>query len=178
VKPTDALATNVRFWHMYPGLVCDGLTEVQVHWQPDNHPNHIAFTLWHALTANDQILSRIVMGRPTVFETGGWAGRLPASQDFAGDLDRERLAQFKLDTPSLLAYSDAVRDELLGYIEDLSEEDAVEQLDFSFFETVYPGYGSMSRLDAIIFFAVGHLGEHLGEVQYIKGLMGMRGAPL
>ena len=163
---------------MYPGLVCDGLSEEQIHWQPDGHQNHIAFTLWHALTVNDRVLSRVVMGTPPVFETGSWAGRLPASQDFAGELDRERLSQFKLETTSLLAYSDAVRDQILGYVVGLSEEDAVEQLDFSFFEAAYPGYGSMNRLDAITFFAVGHLGEHLGEVQYIKGLMGLQGAPL
>jgi hypothetical protein len=35
-----------------------------------------------------------------------------------------------------------------------------------------------SREEILTFFSVGHTAEHLGEVQYIKGLLGMRGAPL
>jgi len=37
---------------------------------------------------------------------------------------------------------------------------------------------SMSRTEVLAFFSIGHTAEHLGEVQYIKGLMGLNGAPL
>jgi len=30
----------------------------------------------------------------------------------------------------------------------------------------------------VTFFAIGHTSEHLGEVQMLKGLQGMQGAPL
>ena len=36
----------------------------------------------------------------------------------------------------------------------------------------------MSKAETIAFFAIGHTSEHLGEVQFVKGLMGMKGAPL
>jgi len=33
---------------------------------------------------------------------------------------------------------------------------------------------SMSRTEVLAFFSIGHTAEHLGEVQYIKGLMGLK----
>ena len=30
----------------------------------------------------------------------------------------------------------------------------------------------------IAFFAIGHTSEHLGEVQFLRGMMGLKGAPL
>jgi len=36
----------------------------------------------------------------------------------------------------------------------------------------------LSRVEAIAFFAIGHTSEHLGEVQFVRGLLGHKGAPL
>jgi hypothetical protein len=36
----------------------------------------------------------------------------------------------------------------------------------------------VSRAEAIAFFSIGHTSEHLGEVQFLKGLLGLKGAPL
>lgn len=47
-----------------------------------------------------------------------------------------------------------------------------------FFTGVYPGVDVLSKAETIAFFAIGHTSEHLGEVQFVKGLMGMKGAPL
>lgn len=41
-----------------------------------------------------------------------------------------------------------------------------------------PTMDVLSKLETITFFAIGHTSEHLGEVQSIKGLMGLKGAPL
>ena len=46
-----------------------------------------------------------------------------------------------------------------------------------FFANVYP-LESASRAEVLSFFCIGHTAEHLGEVQYIKGLLGLTGAPL
>lgn len=37
----DSIRKNLHFWHSYPRLLCEGLTEEQLHWQPDTHPDHI-----------------------------------------------------------------------------------------------------------------------------------------
>ena len=49
------------------------------------------------------------------------------------------------------------------------------------FTGVYPRVGhvgAMSRIGAIALFAIGHTSEQVGEVHFVKGLMGMKGAPL
>jgi hypothetical protein len=47
-----------------------------------------------------------------------------------------------------------------------------------FFAPVYPMLDSMSKAEVLAFFCIGHTAEHLGEVQYIKGLLGLTGAPM
>ena len=44
----DSLRKNLQFWHWYPRLLCEGLSEDQLHWQPETHPNHMMFAMWHA----------------------------------------------------------------------------------------------------------------------------------
>jgi hypothetical protein len=36
----------------------------------------------------------------------------------------------------------------------------------------------LTKAEVLTFFCIGHTAEHLGEVQYIKGLLGLTGAPL
>ena len=46
------------------------------------------------------------------------------------------------------------------------------------FAQAYPGYDHLSRAETVAFFAIGHTSEHLGEVQMLKGMQGLKGAPL
>ncbi len=179
MSAADVIRKNLAFWHWYPRLICEGLTDEQVHWQPADHPNHIAFTLWHAFSAEDRIVNGFLGQRPAVIASDEWTQRLGVPEGFGADgLDRERIAALHLDLDTLLDYADAVRESIQDYLDGLTDEEAAEQVDFPFFEHVYPGYSRMTRSDAVILFSVGHLATHLGEVQYIKGLMGLQGAAL
>ena len=177
----DALRKNLEFWHWYPRLLCQGLTEEQNHWQPENHPNHITFALWHAFRSEDEIIHGLLIRQPSVFAREGWAQRLPVAEPgsppFGTGLDRRQIAAIRLDFDALAAYAEAVGRAVQAYADSLSEEDAAAQVPLPFFAKTYPMLDSVSRLEAITFFSVGHTAEHLGEVQYIKGLMGLKGAP-
>lgn len=178
----DALRKNLEFWHWYPRLLCQGLSTDQLHWQPDNHPNHIVFALWHAFRAEDEIIHQLLIGRPSVFASQGWAQRLPVAE--AGNppigtgLSREQIARIRLPLDDLLEYAEAVRKAIQAYADGLTEEEGAQQVPLPFFRDVYPMLDSMSRAEVLSFFCIGHTAEHLGEVQYIKGLMGLTGAPL
>ena len=71
----DTIRKNLDFWHWYPQLICEGLTEEQLHWQPEAHPNHMMFAMWHAYRSEDDIIHGVLMGRAPVFVTEGWAER-------------------------------------------------------------------------------------------------------
>lgn len=178
----NALTTNIRFWSWYPELLVRDLTPAQLRWQPEQHDSTIAFAIWHACRAADELVHGMVLQRPSVFATQGWAARLPVEKTgatpFGNGLTRDQIAAIDLPADALVAYAKAVGDGIIDGLDALSDDDALAPVALPFFRDVYPGYDRMSRLDAVIFFAVGHTSEHLGEVQFIRGLIGLRGAPL
>jgi hypothetical protein len=97
---------------------------------------------------------------------------------FGNGASREQIAAVDVDIDALLAYAKAVGAHINGYLASITDEEAAAEISLPFFTGVYPEVDRMSKLEAVAFFAVGHTSEHLGEVQFIKGLMGMKGAPL
>jgi hypothetical protein len=176
------LTKNLLFWRWYPELLVHGLTPQQLAWQPENHDTSIVFAIWHAYRAEDDLLHGVVMKRPSVFASHGWAERLPVAQTgstpFGNGLSRQQIGALRLDIDALLAYAKAVGESEIAYLETISDEEAGAEVRLPFFTGVYPHVDAMSRIEAIAFFAIGHTSEHLGEVQLVKGLMGMKGAPL
>jgi hypothetical protein len=163
-------------------MLCEGLTEEQLHWQPEGHPNHITFAVWHAYRSEDEIIHGLLMQKPSLFQRDGWAERLPVAEPgnppFGTGLDREGIAQVHLPIPDLLDYAEAVGQAVQEYADGLSEAEGAQMVPLPFFAPVYPMMDSASRAEVLTFFCVGHTAEHLGEVQYIKGLLGLTGAPL
>jgi hypothetical protein len=178
----DSIRKNLDFWHWYPRLLCEGLTEEQLHWQPEGHPNHIMYILWHTYRSEDDIIHGLLMGRPGVFHREEWAARLPVAvtgdTPFGNGLDRADIAAVRLSLDALLEYADAVRASIQEYADSLTPEQAAETVQLPFFKDVYPGFDVLTCAEVLSFFCIGHTAEHLGEVQYVKGLMGMKGAPL
>ena len=177
-----ALGKNIEFWFWYPELLVEGLTPEQLAWQPDGHDTSIVFAIWHAYRATDDLVHGMVMQRPTVFASQGWAERLPMTETgvtpFGNGLSREQIGRIRLETASLLAYAKAVGASVKAYLAEMSDEEAAAEVRLPFFTGVYPGVDVMSKAETIAFFAIGHVSEHLGEAQFIKGLLGMKGAPL
>lgn len=177
-----ALRKNLEFWHWYPELLVQGLTPEQLAWQPDGHDTSIVFAIWHAYRAEDELVHGMVMQRPSVFASQGWAERLPVAQTgatpFGNGLSREQIGALRLDISALLAYARAVGASVAAYLDEITDEEAGADVQLPFFTGVYPTVDIMSKAETIAFFSIGHTSEHLGEVQFVKGLMGMKGAPL
>lgn len=177
-----ALSKNLAFWHSYPGLLVRDLTPEQLRWQPETHDTTIMFALWHAYRAEDELLHGLVFGSPSVFTSQNWAKRLPVqptgATPFGNGLSREQIAAIDLDLDQVLAYAQAVCESELAFMEGMSDEEATAEVRLPFFAGVYEHVDVMSKLETIAFFAVGHTSEHLGEVQMLKGMMGLKGAPL
>jgi hypothetical protein len=182
VSVGDSIRKNIHFWHWYPRLLCEGLTEEQLHWQPEAHPNHITFAIWHAYRSEDEIIHGMVMGQPSLFVREGWAERLPVAEPgdppFGTGLDREQIAAVRLPLETLLDYAEAVGASIQARADSMSDAEGATLVPLPFFEPVYPMLDAMSRAEMLNFFCIGHTAEHLGEVQYIKGLLGLQGAPL
>jgi hypothetical protein len=177
-----ALLKNIEFWHWYPELIVRELTPDQLSWQAKDHDTSITFALWHAYRAADDLVHGLVFQRPSVFASQSWAVRLPVGETgvtpFGNGLSREQIGKLNLDIDALLGYAKAVGSSIVSNFDAMSDEDAATELSLPFFSTVYPGYDVLSKAETVAFFAIGHVSEHLGEVQFIKGLLGLQGAPL
>ena len=177
-----AIVRNLAFWHWYPEILVEGLTAEQLRWQPEGQDTSINFAIWHSYRAADEICHGLVMQRPSVYATENWEQRLPVgvkgATPFGNGLARDQIAQLDFDPAKLTAYAAAVGRSLTDWVSNVSDEEASKEVALPFFATVYPGYERMSKVEAVAFFAIAHTAEHLGEVQLIKGLQGMRGAPL
>jgi hypothetical protein len=177
-----ALAKNLEFWHWYPELLVRDLTPEQVAWQPESHDTSIVFAIWHAYRAEDDILHGLLGLGPSVYASQGWAQRLPVSETgvtpFGNGLSRAQIGRLQLDTATLLEYAKAVGERIASYLDNLSDDDAASEVSLPFFTDVYPMLTSMTKAEVVAFFSIGHVSEHLGEVQFVKGLLGMKGAPL
>jgi hypothetical protein len=183
MKATDALAKNLTFWHWYPRVLVPDLSPEQLRWQPASHDTSVAFALWHAYRSTDEICHGLVMGgRPSVFRTGNWAERLPVAETgtsgFGNGLSREQIGRISLTAEALCDYATAVGAGLVSYLRSASDDELAAEVSLPFFRDVYEGVDTMTRLEALVFFALGHTAEHLGEVQMVRGLMGLKGAPL
>jgi hypothetical protein len=176
------LVNNLKFWHEFPAILTEGLTHEQLRWQPEQHDTSIIFALWHTYRAEDEILHALLTQGPSVFASQGWAARLPVTQvgatPFGNGFAREQIASLDLDIAAVLAYAEAVGASEIEWLSSASEEERAAEIKLPFFTGVYPHVDALSKEEAIAFFAIGHNSEHLGEVQIIKGLMGMKGAPL
>jgi hypothetical protein len=123
----------------------------------------------------------LLMQKPSVFTRDGWASRLPVAEPgnppFGTGLNREQIAKVQLPIERLYEYAEAVGAAVQDYADSLSVEDGEQMVPLPFFKGVYP-LEEASRAEVLTFFSIGHTAEHLGEVQYIKGLLGLQGAPL
>jgi hypothetical protein len=177
-----ALEKNIRFWHWFPELLVKDLSPQQLRWQPENHDSSIIFTLWHVYRSSDELLHGLLIKQPSLFQAGGWADRLPVSETgatpFGNGLDRAGIGKIDLDVTAVLEYARAVGDKGVEYLASLSDAERNEELDLPFFRGTYKYVDRLTREEAVAFFLVGHTAEHLGEVQFLRGLMGLKGAPM
>src|SRR6266700_3443651 len=142
-----ALAKNLEFWHWYPELLVRDLTPDQLARQPETHDTSIAFAIWHAYRAEDDILHGLLGIGPSVYASQGWAERLPVSETgvtpFGNGLSREQIGRLHFDCDTLLEYAKCVGERITSYLDRLSDDDAASQVSLPFFADVYPMLTSM-----------------------------------
>lgn len=153
----------VREWTMK--VVAD-LSDEQLAWRPTPTAHSIGWTLWHIARADDNF-QREHTGR-SIWAEGGYGARWDHP-------DRMN----KMEDSAAAAMPLPPKDELLGYVRAVfaAADAAVASIDEArFVEEIESGF--MSRrapIGATILGSLTHDARHLGEMEYIKGLLGMPG---
>lgn len=155
----------------YKDAVAD-LSVEQLHWRANDRGCPIAFVLWHYYRTADNVIQFVIQRKPTVWLEGGWDQKFGLDRIAQGTgMSLEDAQALRIDSKEdFLAYMDAVAGATDGFLADLDDQ-ALEQ------KTTVKPLGEISLRNAIGTMCLTHGFTHLGEVQHLRGLLGLRGMP-
>ncbi len=148
----------------------EDLDDAQLGWRPSPEAHNIAWTLWHMARADDNFQAGVTT-RPLVWSEGDFAARWGYPERGAGTgMDDAQAAS--LPRPS--------KTDLLDYVRRAfaAADDAVDMIDERRAPEMHdsPFMGGRSTYGDALVVSVTHDNRHLGEIEYIKGLLGLRGS--
>lgn len=149
------------------------LTEEQLHFRPMDKGNSIAFIIWHYVRTEDMVLNFLLQGKKPVWNTEQWDKKLGMDPRAQGTgMTAEDAAAVKIkDLKLFMQYMANEFKSIEDYLAGLKEEDLPVVHDL-------PALGKMSLTDVIGGTNLQHGANHLGEIWYVKGLLGMKGSPV
>lgn len=170
--PDDALEeirARSRQAHERLLKIVDDLTDEQLAWRPAPKAHSIGFTFWHVARADDNVQADL-NGTETIWKTDDYPAKWAHPEKGIGmGWDDDAAAALPLPPKA----------ELIGYAKRVFEAcDAATDLDAAGFAEKRRSR-FMSReatLGDIVFTGITHDNRHLGEMEYIKGLLGLRGS--
>lgn len=140
----------------------DGIDEAQAFWQPPGGLSPMGAILVHASGLEDRTLQGIILGRPTVWDSGGWGRKLNAPPPRR--LGAAAARAMTRDLSLVLRYGAAVATATDEFLADMTDTDA---------ERLVHGHWCPTPVAALLSSAlVGHLLPHVGEVRALRKMMG------
>ena len=142
----------------------------QLHWQAGDQGCHIAFVLWHYYRTEDNVIQFVLQRKPTVWLEKGWDQRFGLDRIAQGTgMSREDAQALRVASrDEFMAYMDGVAKATDDYLATLNDE-ALER------KTTVKPLGEIRVSDAIGNMCLTHGYTHLGEIQHLRGLQGLRG---
>ena len=164
------LTAEFRALHRLLDHVTSDLNGDQVNHVPAGGHQNIAFSLWHYVRTEDNVVQFVVQGKPTVWLDGGWPQKFGLDPKLQGTLFTDDQARaFRLDDfAAFRIYMTGVFKATEDYVAALTDEDAMRKV------TVKP-LGEMTVLQALSGVGMTHGYRHLGEIEFAKGLVAAKG---
>jgi hypothetical protein len=166
----DFIRRGLRRLHQdYDQSIAD-LSEEQLNWQAGERGMPLSFILWHYVRTEDNIVSFVLQGKPTQWLDGGWNERfgLPKAAQGTGMSQEDAQALRIAPLQAWQEYQSSVWKATEAYLDTLTNA-ALSEL-----TTVKP-LGEMPKENAIGMMCLTHGFTHLGEIQHLRGLMGLKG---
>jgi len=158
---------SLDFLHRSFRQGADGLTPEQLNFVPEGESHSIAWVMWHAARVEDLIVQQVIQGRPAIWEHGDWAARLglPA-QGFGTGQTTEQARTIRIASVGDFAgYAGAVATATRDYVTGLTDADLERE--------VKVGQRMESVGQCVTLHLVTHLNGHRGEINLLRGIMGL-----
>ena len=157
--------------------VLDGLTDIELHWQPRPDANSIALILFHMAHSEDSFVHHWMQQKPKIWESEKWFEKLGKERtDTGGHYTAEQVGHFRIsDIKDVKAYGAAVRQKSLAFLEEMT----AEKLDLKVVPPIPAGTPGAARpnpfpfeptIGSLLILTVTHLSQHVGEISYLRGL--------
>ncbi|MEC3914622.1 mycothiol transferase [Nocardia sp. CDC160] len=147
------------------GAVAD-LTQEELTTRPDGTGNSIAWLIWHLTRVQDDHVAEVA-GLEQVWTAAGWVKRFDLPFDAAatgyGHTSAEVAQLQGVTADLLLGYFDAVHDQTIAYVSQLTDPDLPRIVDTRWNPPVTLGVRLISVIDDDI--------QHSGQAAYIRGLL-------
>ena len=166
----DFIRASLQQMHnSYDESISD-LTPEQMRWRANDNGQPIAFVLWHYVRTEDNIIQFVLQRKPTVWLEGGWDKKFGLHGTAQGTGMSLQDAQNLRIEPreDWLTYQRAVWRATEAFLADKDDAFLAQQT------TVKP-LGEMPVQSAIGMMCLTHGFTHLGEIQHLRGLQGLRG---
>ena len=161
---TDALG---RVRERMPDVVA-GLSDDDLAWRPDPEANSIAWLVWHLSRIEDDHVSDVA-GTEQAWAAEGWAERfgLPFDvREHGYAMSAADVGKVRVSADLLAGYYEAVAARSVAYVATLESDDLDRVVDEAWDPPVTLG----ARLVSV----VNEVNAHLGQAQYVRGLIERR----
>ncbi|MEU2253650.1 DUF664 domain-containing protein [Nocardia xishanensis] len=142
----------------------DGLGEDALTFRIDPGANTIAWLIWHLTRVQDDHLADVA-GTEQVWTAQDWYGRfgLPLDESATGYGDGpDDVAVIRAPAELLTGYYDAVHDQTLAFVRDLSDEDLAKVVDVRWDPPVTLGVRLVSVISDDL--------QHAGQAAFLRGV--------
>ncbi|HEX5940564.1 MAG TPA: DinB family protein [Dehalococcoidia bacterium] len=172
MKLQDQLQREFTGLHRLWDAALEGMNDETFNWRPNEERSlSAAFSAWHYVRTEDNIINFVLQRKPTVWIEKGYDVRfgLDSKAQGTGMPLEDAQAQRIEPLSDWKAYTHDVWNKTDEFVKTL-DDDALQG------KTVVKPLGEMTVLDAISNMCVSHGFRHLGEVEYIRGMLGLGSA--
>lgn len=150
-----------------------GLTSEQLHFRPLEKGNPISFIVWHCVRTEDTVINFMLQKKPTVWMAEGWDKKFGMDARAQGTgMTAEQAAAVRIsDINGFEQYIGNVFKSTEEYLAGVKDEDLAEVRDL-------PVLGKRSLYQVIGGTVLQHGSSHLGEMWYVRGILGLKGSPI
>ena len=144
----------------------DGLTPVELAWQPSPSSNSITWQVWHMARVEDRWVNSYLRQATEVWIVDSWYSKfgLQPEDHGAGQSAEDAAAMPELPLADLMSYYEAVRKSTIAHLDSLKVDDLGKRY-------------SHRRIDPgpTVNWVLAHLlveeAQHLGQISYVRGML-------
>ncbi|GAB4320489.1 MAG: hypothetical protein Kow0010_00300 [Dehalococcoidia bacterium] len=169
--PLDILRSGLRSMHGMLDDATKDMTAAQLNFRPQEGGVSAFFSLWHYVRTEDNIVNFVVQRKNTVWLEGGYDQRfgLHRTAQGTGMTAEEANAVTISDIDGWREYQAKVWEATDAYLASMSPEEFDTRM-----VTIKP-VGEMSLWDGLFGMCLSHGYRHVGEIEYVRGVIGLGG---